>query len=99
MAHAGCCLSCGHEEMRQRLHDFEPGDAGEPFGYAFFHDQDASDAESSGAMFIAYEHRDGSSVGDGAVAINVISALAHAGLKTEWDGDTSKRIFVRGVAQ
>jgi hypothetical protein len=51
----------------------------------FYHDQDADDLKETGSVYLCWR-------GDGEF---ICKTLNDAGLETEWDGDNTKRIFVK----
>lgn len=76
--------------------DFEELEGGaRPYGYTFFHGQDAEQlAYEPAELYLAFGSMDGGPDEDVAVGRQVAAALTAAGLPVDWDGTALSRIRV-----
>lgn len=88
-----CCQNCGFAEIGAEIHDAISSGV-DVTGFAFYHQQDTDSATEGGGLFLSYGHIDGGDANAIAVGRVITSALDAAGLKTDWDGEVEKRIFV-----
>ncbi|MET8980380.1 hypothetical protein ABZX85_32720 [Streptomyces sp. NPDC004539] len=85
-----CCRNCADTEIGGEA-------AEEDRGFVYFHSQCAEGAAQGHGLMLLYGGFDGSVETTAAVGREVVSALAGAGLSTEWDGDPSRAIVVTGL--
>jgi hypothetical protein len=85
-----CCGNCGSVEIWDEIR--EHGENAR--GYTFFHIQDTEGAVTDGSLYMSYGATEQGEAPALAIANEVVAALREHGLRTEWDGSWSKRIFV-----
>ncbi|MBB5872734.1 hypothetical protein F4553_006168 [Allocatelliglobosispora scoriae] len=79
-----CCQNCGHSEIGE---EFPEGEA--PFGYVFYHQQDAERGANGEGVYLAYDGKDQTEVG-----ASVVRVLQSHGLRPQWDGSPTQRIHL-----
>jgi hypothetical protein len=63
-------------------------------GYAFYHSQDTDAAVDSGGLYLAYGGVASDEDDDVAVGGAIEDALQRNGLRTDWNGNPRRRIYV-----
>lgn len=93
-----CCGTCGKAEIETVMMDC-PSEGREIQGYVFYHQQDTENAARGHGVYLNYGAREEGGDATLAVAANIVTALHEHGLKTRWDGNWGKRIFVHMLWQ
>lgn len=91
---AGYTQSDGHEDFQTALENHDaPANV---IGYCFYHGQDAERAVEGGGLFLAFGPKDPKDEETKGAEIGrlVRDALEREGLKVDWNGAFSKRIFL-----
>ena len=88
------CQTCGHSEIEDEIKD-EEKKGGPVSGYVFFHMQDTDSAVEGHGLHLAYGAVTGEEADTIETAKTVVETLQEAGLETEWEGTTSRRIAVK----
>jgi len=88
-----CCQNCGHYEIGGEIAAARKA-GGEVRGYTFYHMQDTESAVECGGLYLAYAALAQGDDAGVAIGREIVRALQHHRLKTEWDGSSSQRIHV-----
>ena len=91
--YAGVTNSDGHEDSNEALKDFPKNQF---FGYCFYHRQNYEVALKGGGLRIAFDHvkRNASDKAIMKVGILIQEELEKVGLKTQWNKNTSEKIYI-----
>ena len=81
-----CCGTCGVAEIVDEAPEMEA------IGYVFYHMQDTESAANGSGLYFNY----GAENEEASIAIGwrLMNALQNAGLKPEWTGEITQRVFV-----
>ena len=98
LQNAGYTQSDGYEDFCQAYEDHP--DKSSVIGYCFYHGQDLERAVAGGGLLLAFGPVDPKQEGTQGPEIGRIvrEELERAGLKVQWDGTFSQRIFVPDLA-
>ena len=88
-----CCGPCGAAAMWNEI-AAQRRAGGAVRGYAFYHRQDLERALAGDGLYLNYGAVDEGEAAALGVAREVIAVLEHHGLRTEWNGEWSRRIGV-----
>jgi hypothetical protein len=89
-----CCQNCATYDLAVYMKE----NPGKHVGYAYYHSQDGAKLNELGNVYIAYgSEPEGDDKANIKIGSMVADALRAAKLDVAWDGDVSKRIFVRGM--
>jgi hypothetical protein len=98
--HFTCCQNCGHAEIGDEIR--ASGGPEKVHGYTFFHTQTTEAAVQGSGLWLAYGavlpgKPSDAHYAQAAVAVGheVVRALAHEGLSSEWNGTAEKTIHVK----
>ena len=91
--HFSCCGTCGVGEIWDEIEAAREGGANVR-GYVFYHAQDTERAVDGDGLYLNYGAVTEGETAALEVAREVISALERHGLRTEWNGEWSRRIGV-----
>lgn len=90
-----CCMTCASTELGDMLDQDKTKK-----GAVFYHHQDAQRFARTGELYLGYiDALDNDQDGEPEqkrIARLIIDEATKLGLKTEWSGDTSERVLVRG---
>ena len=90
-----CCTRCGHAQINEEIEErIEEDKDFEPFGYAFYHEQDVESAVESNEICIAFGSWDGDDAADCAVGRKIVQVISAQGLQVDWDETAEQRIMV-----
>jgi len=88
-----CCSRCGSRDIWDEIEQAQ-AEGVEVRGYAFYHSQDTDAAVDNGGLYLAYGGVASDEDGDVAVGCAIEEALQRNGLRTDWNGNPRRRIYV-----
>lgn len=88
-----CCNNCGSQEIWAEVDEAVRAGRG-IHGCTFYHEQDTEGAVEGGGLHLGFQAVAEGEEAMAAVAREIVDVLRAHGLPTEWDGSTSRRIYI-----